>query len=619
MYLKNFLKVLDLFGHPIQLTFNQKEAQKSIFGGVNTLILLSLFIAITFQGFINIIIRANITSYTTDIYSTQPPYIDLSPNVMNFAVSFTPSTMNSWDQMKYFKLEVFQGVYTRDLNGVTTKIKRTVNMVPCKLNSFSSSAQTVLLGLTSNVSGFLCPKIDDVFAIEGKFSSTNFTFLNFKLSKCKNSTNVTCASKEAIDKAFTSAGGKVYLNFYIMNNIINIYDFDNTVNPFMDDRIYLLINRDSYKEKNFYFTQQKIFTDSSIITTSYTEDIDTYIFDNNFDESELTFNEADGTYASIYFRSNFLAKYHYRTFEKLGKFISYIGGFWSVLFLFFSIIGKRYNKHLFLVKIANKLYDFENPNPESKEPKIRPNDPSQKKEFKKIKLVDNNEKKSNPGETSSENSRINQNIRLYLKKKNEYKLMKGLKYFFECFFKSSEKEKFKSQKKLEKRAFIEIYKDVDIIHLLKKLKQIDKLKSLLLNETQICLFDFDHKTKINLSRQMRNSSLRFLEKMESRRMNVRRDTYEVGFKDVQSYYESYQLLKKDSNEKNATFNSKIINLIDIDLLSIFQNIADTSTLVENFNFFHQRESLLISNSNTEKSENRVKMKRPNSAKKSVKT
>lgn len=615
MYLKSFLKAVDLFGHPIQLTFNQQEAQRSIFGGINTLILLSLFIGIAFQGFLNIMMRANITSYTTDIYSNQPPYIDISPDAMNFAVSFTPTSLNVWDQMKYFKLEVFQGVYTRDLNGVTTKIKRAVKMVPCQLNTFTSSAQTVLLGLTSNVSGFLCPKSDDVFAVSGKFSSTNFTFLNFKLSKCKNSTNVTCASKEAIDKAFTSAGGKVYLNFYLMNNIINIYDFDNTVNPFMDDRIYLLINRDSYKEKNFYFTQQKIFTDSSIITTSYKEDIDTFIFDNNFDESELTFNEADGTYASVYFRSNFLAKYHYRTFEKLGKFVSYIGGFWSVLFLFFSIIGKRYNKHLFLVKIANQLYDFENPNPESKEPKIRPNDPSQKKEFKKIKLVDKNEKESNRGETT-ENSRINQNIRLYLKKKNEYKLMKGLKYFFECFFKSSEKEKYKSQKKLQNRAFIEIYKDVDIIHLLKKMKQIDKLKSLLLNETQICLFDFDHKTKINLSRQMRNSSLRFLEKMESRRMNVKQDTYEIGFKDVKNYYESYQLLKKDANEKNATFNSRIINLIDIDLLKIFQNISDTSNLVENFNFFNPRESLLISN--TEKSENRVKMKRPNSAKKSVK-
>ena len=33
----------------------------------------------------------------------------------------------------------------------------------------------------------------------GKYSSTRFSFLNFKISKCVNKTNETCASQEKID------------------------------------------------------------------------------------------------------------------------------------------------------------------------------------------------------------------------------------------------------------------------------------------------------------------------------------------------------------------------------------------------------------------------------------
>jgi hypothetical protein len=194
---KKIIKNIDLFGQPIQFTFNQQATQKSFFGGSVTLILLTLFLAISFQGFLDVITRADITAYTNDIYSPNPPFIDFSPgipNSLNWAITFSPTDFNVWDGPgQFFTLTALQGVYTRDQNGVDTKIKTPIPLVPCQLDYFDVNSQAVLLGMTNNVSTFLCPQQNISLSAQGQFSSANFSFLNFVLSQCVNSTTVLCA------------------------------------------------------------------------------------------------------------------------------------------------------------------------------------------------------------------------------------------------------------------------------------------------------------------------------------------------------------------------------------------------------------------------------------------
>ena len=220
-------------------------------------------------------------------------------------------------------MDVIQAINVRGSNGTIKKQKNLLQIEPFQLNSFNPDVQKTLLGLTTNISLLLCPKDNEEFQIEGKYSSTRFSFLNLKISKCVNKTNETCASQEKIDNFFAKNGNKIYFNILLMNNIINIYDFQNTLYSFLDDRSYVLLNQNTYKEKNFYLTKNIIYTDDSIIMTKYKEELDTYVFENIYDETEVPLSSKDSTYCSIYLRSNFLAKHQYRTFEKLGKFLSY--------------------------------------------------------------------------------------------------------------------------------------------------------------------------------------------------------------------------------------------------------------------------------------------------------
>jgi len=91
---------------------------------------------------------------------------------MNWAISFNPSSLNTWGDIgKFFKVEVFQVTNTRDKLGNSVKKKVLLELLPCKMENFNTNAQIELMGFTSNISSLLCTKMDDKIFVEGKFSS----------------------------------------------------------------------------------------------------------------------------------------------------------------------------------------------------------------------------------------------------------------------------------------------------------------------------------------------------------------------------------------------------------------------------------------------------------------
>lgn len=271
--------------------------------------------------------------------------------------------------------------------------------------------------------------------------------------------------------------------------------------------------------------------------------------------------------------------------------------------------------------MANQLYDFEAEKFETlfKKDEEKAAKPGmfglnilQKKNLennaKQIKVADLKSQKNN----SLEN--IDRNIQSYVQKKTQYKLLESIKYLFECCFRKKEsKEVFKVQQNLREKAFCEIYKEVDIINLLKKLKQIDKIKALLLNHEQRNLFDCNKKTLISENQHLTNSTLKFLRKIKSRKFSASRkkiDKFQENFKEIKSYYDAFWVLKSDNSEKNAKFNEKILNAMDPELVKIFQSVTPSSK-IENFPIYTVKESFSLtnnkreSNSNSQKSEQRI--------------
>lgn len=570
---KQIVKTIDMFGEPIQLSYNNNRVNKSFLGGLNSIVLLTLFFALFFQALLEIFRKSNIISYSNETYEPNPPYIDLNSEIMKWAISINPSKMKTKRLEQYFKIEIFLISQFLDGNGNILKNETLMNLMPCDINYFNNDIKKNILTLNgNNISTWLCPLREERYFVQGKPSNDYFSYVNIKFSKCENSSKIQCVSNEEIDETFAELNNRMIFQFFFINQMININNLDQPITNFLDDRISLSLNRKQYRERTYYFTKNSVFNDVSILQTDFQEFLTTFTYENNYDDMEFELSD-ENVYFSIYLRSNFISKQHYRTFEKVGKFISFIGGVWSVFYMFFSFIGRSYNKFRLYVKLANDMFDFSDENKEFRKKIIN----FYQKKRRDLKTVNFGVNQSNHALNSQD--QISSLFLGHLHKNHYFKLSKSIKSFFSCLWrKGQQRSMFNLQKYLRKEAFFEINKDLDVAALLQKLHEIDKLKALILNPNQRILFEIRNKKKISLKKSTtlrRMSTEKFkkrllklnLEKKEKKQKIVNED-----LKEMNVYFEAFSAIQDDNSKMNEIINGKILNFVDSDLISLFKQI-----------------------------------------------
>ena len=324
-----------------------------------------------------------------------------------------------------------------------------------------------------------------------------------------------------------------------------------------------------------------IYTDTSVLTTDYQEQLETFTYENIYDETIINLDPTDTTdeviYAGIFFRSNILGTAQMRTFEKIGKFIGYIGGFWSMLYLFFSVVAKKYNGYKLLIKMANSLYTVSNVDIKSINSHKSPNPAKVREKVKKNKFeVERIEKKSKTLVDDKIKNLMDQDKGLKLPTDFKSFLRVKISSFFGLNKFLSQNNPYLHQLKLEEHALLAIQKDTDIIQLLTKIKEITKFKNIFLNPIQQKLFDFFSKEKISkMGRESRNasrSSFLFLRK-SMRFSSLKNNSHViVANKEIQDLYEAFKLVWTNQSEKmnNLLLNERILENFDKDLLNCFE-------------------------------------------------
>ena len=195
----NFLQSCDAFGQPIQFSLNRNYLQKSSLGGYMTYCLITTFVIIAFQGFKDLVNRANITSYTHDEHNQVPPSIDFSSRKLNIAIAFNDLRLKD---PRYFTLELIQGLNALNETGKKVETLNKQELESCTKEHFLPELTESLLKIDKEISNFLCPSKNITVQVEGAYSSSVFSYLWIKLSKCKNTTNLTCFSDQKIEEIF---------------------------------------------------------------------------------------------------------------------------------------------------------------------------------------------------------------------------------------------------------------------------------------------------------------------------------------------------------------------------------------------------------------------------------
>ena len=573
---KRLLRRIDLFGQPIQLSFDGSPQQKSQVGGLLTLLLLVLFFILVFQNFLDVVLKTHLSTFTTENYEPVPPYIDLSPRKMNWVISFNRPIMNVWGNGSFFQIDLQLISQTRDSAGNAIKNLTVIQLQPCNLEDFSTDTQKALLAITTNVSSLLCPKMDDnYYFVQGKFSSQQFSFVRIRVNTCINTKNLTCATKKDIDKVFSDNNNQINFQFYFVNNMINVNDLNQPITSFLDDRIYVTINRNKYQEFNYYLTDNRIYTDQSLVANDIKEDYNTFTYENNYDSTMVDISNNSINYCTMYLRSNFISKTHTRTFDKIWKFISYVGGVWSIFIMVFGIVGRSYNKFKLFLRISNELFDF------SDELKI-----TGSRTTKKIHCEKNKNKKSynfmskfsNTNQKEPKKEEKPNSMIVNLKDHVSTKLKLGFKSFLMAIFQNKNKNDFGKQRELKAEAFLEINKNLDVVQLIQKLKEIDKFKDLFLTENQRTVFEISKKSKICLFKKGDKSEnfrkrLSYL-KMPKKTRTIRK--LDEMLEEAQKSYKAVASLKEENTNKEL--NDRLMKLVDPNKMTLFEKLQKNPSL-----------------------------------------
>ncbi|EAS00224.3 transmembrane protein, putative (macronuclear) [Tetrahymena thermophila SB210] len=357
-------KRIDLFGKPIGLNYKSQDKFQTVFGGIITIlmiIVLCLFFQKNISQFIN---KEEIkVSYVQD-YNSNPTNLVLDLNKFMFAIQIT---QNNFISKPLFEVYLENRHYQRFDNGTQGQKRQQLFMEPCTLSHWSNIGSDFDWNTTYQQLGFsdwLCPKKNQTIILGGDYTSTDFYFLKISINKCdpnKVQNEFTpyssCASQDDIQKVLDLRGGTAVCSIYFSNKIVNPQNYNPISNYLSDETFFNFQPTKLYTSANIFFQQVEIDTDQSLMPQ---QDIEQNIFPyySPRDFREQIEAGSPDQYAVFYFRRSSISNTYKRSFQKIDDLISYIGGFFQAILMVLGFIVGYYNEWVFIVDIANRLYNF---------------------------------------------------------------------------------------------------------------------------------------------------------------------------------------------------------------------------------------------------------------------
>ncbi|CAD8072315.1 unnamed protein product [Paramecium primaurelia] len=362
-----FLRSIDLFGQNILLNLNGEDQYKTGCGGLMTLIILAivvLFFQSNIKDFVN---KVNIQSESNQLFEDQPDLIYLNDTNFMFAVAIEQTNFNS---NPFFNITMASRRYERQGDGSLYKDETLLDLVPCTVERFQQIFNQFGQNFTQQyneigLDTWLCPQMNYSFTLKGRYTNNLFDFLKITVSQCSNHSQTnsfytwqpTCASNEAISQWLIQQR-QYRVKIYITNQKISPQKGDDYVQSFLDDELFFsFIPQVVGKEVDIFFTKYLMQTDNNLLPTGST-----------FDTKELFAKEqgdyrdqnsfASDTYATIYLRRSPYTTYIKRSYQKLDKMLSILGGFANIVIVVLGFFVGMYNKQLYLIELANQIYDF---------------------------------------------------------------------------------------------------------------------------------------------------------------------------------------------------------------------------------------------------------------------
>lgn len=530
-FFKTFFKSCDCFGKPISFFFYGKTQYNTAIGGFLTLSMTILILVLSKDILSSVLYRENVHLSEHNIVNTIPASIKAKSR---FAITFNPYPIN---QTTFFDAVFGYGVWSLNSSGYYSLETKYYNLTSCNQSHFPMFTKEEFH--QNGLSVGLCPEDPNLeFDISGTFDNAHlYSFLEFSLKKCIPTEGKVCASEEEISKILKYQGGRIYFDLIIINTL---YDYQNFEQPFKyyPERITNVIGRTTYLQQEVYLTPVTVVTDSTR-SFSYFKDKDANIentnfiyekFNDKFMDIQPLKTENDEFYISMYIRSGKMSKILNRSYDTFGDYISMLGSLYSAFALIFKLLSTIFSPDDLNIKIVKKLYEFK----------------------KKENLKQN--------EWSNPIWRLIHPIFLFFRK-----LKRNNSIINETYDKKTINDV--------------IVKEMDMIQLLMRIKEIENIKKILFNKHQRIAINYLSQPKFETELKMKNRrDLVYSKKvLKSKIFKKTKSTIFLKKGFTQEFLE--EVKNKLKNENNE-INTRILNLIDFGILQEKKSLTNKSGFAE---------------------------------------
>eukprot|EP01017_Pseudomicrothorax_dubius_P029192 TRINITY_DN3521_c0_g2_i1.p1 TRINITY_DN3521_c0_g2~~TRINITY_DN3521_c0_g2_i1.p1 ORF type:complete len:570 (-),score=80.85 TRINITY_DN3521_c0_g2_i1:60-1769(-) len=493
------LTLLDFFSKPFTLLANKRQTFKTPLGGVLFFMITVLSMYSFCYYLIKMIQHTEVNIARDSVYSNLVGKYELNKNNFLFAFSLKKDDTIYTNESKYFKINLHQMRYTRNLS--TSEIKKEafeVKLEQCDKSLFTGLFDQDFKYLRPDLK-MLCP-VNLTYSLAGQYLDDEYDFIRVTVTRCVNSTNdkVVCASPEEI----TNNTKNLQLEIYFRDHSAKPQNPDSPFNVFLN-QLYITMDNVLTRKTDVFMRRTQVISDYNVITSGELKAEEALSFSTK--DTQLTQIE-NNILSSTFFRLSQNTDKIYRKFWKLPDVLARTIGILQSAMILGSLIAVFYSKFRFYEWLINSTFEFRPHQPPSQQ--YNPTNRTEIKELISISASPEGASDRNRGPSTKSRQQqksVFMRYSSYHHKKDDDEEeadprpkelvlhKKTLNFGFISFLLPCIN---RVKRSLFTRAKEKVNNYMDIRFIIEKLQEIDKLKQILLTKEQMLMMKFIPKPEI---------------------------------------------------------------------------------------------------------------------------
>ena len=308
----------------------------------------------------------------TEVYLTTNDRVDTIPSKISFKNRFaihldpTSTFSTSPNTKKYFDLMFGYGTWYLNSSGQYVLETKYYNLTFCNESHFPMWTQQQFIN--SGLNSSYCPEDPNLqIDLRGTYDLANqYNYMEVTFRQCvSQSEHEICANDSEVADFLKSNSDGIYLDFFIINNILDSGNYEKPFTPFVD-KITNVIGFSTYKQLEIYLTPVTLQTDPNRGFAYFRDQINMiqtndFMYERKFDmfyDNAPRMDNNRKVYLNMNIQSTILSKVYQRSYDTLGDYCQTIGSLYSLFSLIFGILNKLIVADKLSLKIAKSLYNL---------------------------------------------------------------------------------------------------------------------------------------------------------------------------------------------------------------------------------------------------------------------